>query len=455
MDKNKIILADDNIGKLLFKLSTPAMIGMFVMSLYNIVDTIFVGQGVGTLGIAGVAIVYPIQMIVGALGHLFGIGGASLLSRSLGEDNIDKASSTLNHVVRMVVTLGIIITIIGFYKLDDLLILFGATEEILPYAEDYMFYILAGITFHSLAMALNNIVRAEGHANISMISMVVSAVSNIILDAIFIFGLDMGIEGAALATFIAYIISALGLLLFFFTDKSILKLSLKKIDFDIKLLYEIVAIGVSSFIRQTAMSLLVILVNRRLAEYGGNISIAVYGVVMKLIMMIFTPILGISQGLQPVIGFNYGARNMAKMKKSLKLAIVSSTLFAFAGTLIIFLFPNTFINLFSNDTELVMRSENALRFMLLAFPTVGFQIMGTTLFQATGKPLQTLLLSMSRQILFLIPLILILPDYFQLTGVWISFPISDLLAALLTFFMVMKNKHLFQTKIVEVANEMQ
>ena len=444
MDKKNLKLADDNIGRLLFNLSTPAMIGMLVMSLYNVADTIFVGKGVGTLAIAGVAVVYPIQMIVGALGQLFGIGGASLLSRSLGEQDFDKANKTLNNVFNMVLIVGFIITIIGYLEIDKLLILFGATEEVLPYAKDYLLYILAGITFHSLAMALNNLVRAEGHAKMAMFAMIIPAVSNIILDAVFIFVLDMGIKGVAIATLISYIIGAGVLILFFFTGKSVLKVYFK-IDFRKNILYEILSIGISSFFRLTAMSLLVIIINRKLGEYGGNISIAVYGVIMKLIMLIFTPILGIAQGLQPIVGFNFGARNFAKMKKSLKLATYSSTILALAGAAILISFPKPFLSLFSNDQELISQGSHAIRFMLLGFPAVGFIVSSTTLFQATGKAWQTLLLSVSRQLLFLIPLILILPGYFQLNGIWISFPISDLLSTLLTFTMITKYKHLFRS----------
>ena len=451
MNKNQSILSDDNVGRLLVKLSTPAMIGMIVMSMYNVVDTIFVGRGVGTLGIAGVAVVFPIQMIVGAIGQLFGIGGASLLSRSLGEGNIARADKTLNNVFNMVIIVGVTIAVIGYAQMSNLLALFGATDEIMPYARDYMVFIIGGLAFQSLSMALNNIVRAEGHAKVAMYSMVIPAVTNIILDAVFIFGFDMGISGAALATLISYIIGSVVLISFFFTGKSVLTVYFK-LDFDRKILYEIFTIGVSSFIRQTAMSLLVIIINNKLALYGGNIAIAVYGVVMKLVMLIFTPILGIAQGLQPIVGFNYGAGNMAKMKKSLKLAVIYATVLALAGTLVIMIFPSVFIRLFSDDPELIEQTKTALRFLLITFPTVGFQIVGTTLFQATGKASQTLLLSMSRQILFLIPLMLFLPDYFALTGVWVSFPIADSLAALLTLYMVLKYKKLYNETAIKVQD---
>ena len=451
--KDNSVLSEDNLNKLLFKLSIPAMIGMLVMSLYNVVDMIFVGKGVGTDGIAGVAVIFPLQMIIGAIGLMFGIGGASLLSRSLGEKNIKKANKTLENVLASVILCNIFVVIIDYIFLDDLLVLFGATGKILPYAKDYLVIILAGVTFQSLSMALNNLVRAEGHSKVAMVTMVVPAVTNIILDALFIFGFNMGIKGAAIATSISYIIGAVLLVGFYFTGKSALSIKFRKPEFDLNILKEIFFIGISAFIQHTAMSVLVVLINRRLAEFGGSVSIAVYGVVMKLIMLIFTPILGIAQGLQPIVGYNYGAGNLIKMKKSLKLAMFYSTLLAIAGAAVIMIFPKSFISFFSDDPQLINGSVYALNFLLLAFPTIGFQVMGTTLFQATGKAFQTFILSISRQILFLIPLIMLLPDYLELKGVWISFPVSDFLAAILTLILVMKYKHFFETPISELNLE--
>lgn len=434
--QKKTILDDQNIRRLMVKLSLPAMVGMFVMSLYNVVDAIFIGQGVGTIGIAAVAIAFPIQMIVGAIGQMIGIGGASLLSRSLGAKDYQTANKILGNVIATVAALSLTITVIGFIFMDKLLNLFGATETILPYAKEYLQFILMGIFMHSLAMALNNLVRAEGRAKIAMLTMILSAVINIILDAVLIFGLKMGIRGAAIATLIAYMAAALFLIVFFLRGKSVLKLRIKDIKFDKIIEREIFAIGISAFVRQTAMSLLVILLNHTLGNYGGDISIAVYGVVMRLIMLIFTPIMGIAQGLQPVAGFNFGAKNYIKTKESIKLATIASTLIATAGTLLLLLFPATLLRIFSNDPELLTQGKGAIRYIVLAFPTVGFQVMGTTLFQAIGKATQTFILTLSRQFIFLIPLVFTLPRFFHLTGVWISFPIADTLSAMLTLLML-------------------
>lgn len=430
------ILDDGHIGKLLWKLSLPATVGMLVMSMYNVVDTIFIGRGVGTVGIAAVAVAFPIQMIVGAIGQMIGMGGASLLSRSLGEGNAVKANKTLGNAIASVSVFSLAITLLGYLNLESLLKLFGATDSLLPHAREYMVYILAGVLLHGMGMALNNLVRAEGRAGIAMITMILSAVTNIILDAVFILGLNMGIRGAALATLIAYAAGAFFLLTFYLSGRSALRLRLRDIRFEAIIQREILAIGVSSFFRQTAMSLLVIIMNHTLASYGGDLAIAVYGVVLKLIMLIFTPILGISQGMQPVAGFNFGARRFAETRKSLDLAIFASTMVAAAGTIFLLAIPETLLSLFSSDPDLLAMGRDALRFVVLAFPFVGFQVMGTTLFQAMGKARQTFLLSLSRQILFLIPLVLILPRFFRLTGVWISFPIADLFSALLTLWML-------------------
>lgn len=450
--QQELILNNSNIGKLLWKLSLPATVGMLVMSLYNVVDTIFIGRGVGTAGIAGVAVAFPIQMIVGAIGQMIGIGGASFLSRSLGEGDFSKANKILGNVIASVSAAAAVITLAGYLNLDAMLRLFGATDSLLPYAREYIVYILAGVLMHSLAMALNNLVRAEGRANISMIVMILSAVINIILDAVFIFGLGMGIRGAGLATLIAYCAAALFLLLFYLSGRSALKLRLRDIRFDRPIQKEILAIGASSFFRQTAMSLLIILMNHTLATYGGDLGIAVYGVVLKLLMLIFTPILGIAQGLQPVAGFNFGARRYREVRQSLKLAIAASTVVSVAGTLLLLIFPETLLRLFSDDPELLAMGKHALWIVILAFPSVGFQVMGTTLFQAMGKALQTLLLTLSRQILFLFPLILILPRFFRLTGVWISFPIADILSVMLTLWMLTRLQSRYRPQI-EAARE--
>jgi putative MATE family efflux protein len=443
----ELTLEDRNIKRVLFKLSGPATVGMLVMSLYNVVDTIFIGRGVGTAGIGGVAIAFPIMMIVGAIGQMIGIGGASLLSRRLGAKDLSTANKILGNVIASVAVLSLPIICFGFLSMDSMLKLFGATDTLLPYAREYMQFILPGIFMHSLAMALNNLVRAEGNAKVAMLTMILSAVTNIILDAVFIFGLNMGIRGAALATLIAYIAGGFFLIFYYLSGRSILTMHVREIRFDYTIQKEIVAIGVSVFVRHTAMSLLVILLNNTLGRYGGDIAIAVYGVVMRLMMMIFTPIMGIAQGLQPVAGYNYGAKDYMRVKESVVLATFASTVIATAGTLIIMLFPQSLLRIFSDDVELLRIGGGALRYIVLAFPILGFQLMGTTLFQALGKAAQTFILTLSRQILFLIPLVVILPRFFQLTGVWISFPIADVLSTALTVWMLIPLRNQLNRKM--------
>jgi len=445
--KNLSNLEDKNIGRLLLRLSVPATVGMLVMSLYNIVDTIFIGRCVGSSGIAGVALVFPIQMIVGAIGQMIGIGGASLLSRSLGEKNMTKARRTMGSVVGAVLLIGATVTIIGYAKLDALLRLFGATDTLLPYAKEYVSIVMAGMMFHSLAMALNNMARAEGHAKVAMTTMIVASVINIILDAILILGFDMGIKGAAIATLAAQLSAAFFLITFFRSGKSILKISLNTIRLEWAILKEILSIGIASFIRQASMSVLIILLNNKLGQMGGDIAIAVYGVVMRLIMFVFTPIIGVAQGLQPVAGYNYGAKRYKLMKKSIVLASSAATMIALTGTFLLGVFPAFFLGLFSDDPELLSQGKLALRYIIIAFPLDGFQVIGSTLFQATGKAIQTLILTLSRQVLMLIPLVLLMSYYFGLKGIWMAFPIADILSFILTVILVYKSRYLYTADV--------
>lgn len=441
-------LESKNIGKLLLNLSVPATIGMLVMSLYNIVDTIFIGRFVGTAGIGGVALAFPIQMIVGAIGQMIGIGGASLLSRSLGEKNMDKAYRTMGSVVGAVLVVGGIVTFIGYVKMNSLLRMFGATDTLLPYAREYVSIVMSGMILHSLAMALNNMARAEGKAKVAMTTMIVASVINIILDAILIIVFKMGIKGAAIATLTAQISAAFYLIYFFRSGKSLLQLRIRQIRLDWDILKEVLAIGVASFIRQAAMSVLVILLNNKLGKLGGDIAIAVYGVVMRLLMFIFTPLIGVAQGLQPIAGYNFGAKRFGLMKKSIVLATAASTVIALIGTFLLGVFPRTFLGMFSSDPELLEQGRLALRYIVIAFPLVGFQVVGATLFQATGKAAQTLVLTLSRQVLLLIPLVLLMSRYFGLKGIWLAFPIADTLSFFLTVILVYHSRHLYKPQPV-------
>lgn len=433
MRSRKHILADQNIKRLLFKLSLPATTGMLVMALYNIIDTIFVGRGVGPLGIAGLSIVFPIQMIVLAIGQLFGIGGASVVSRSLGEGNEEKAQTVIGTVYLSSTIVSLLLTGIALLFKDQLLAIFGATEGIYPYARDYYEIIVFASVFFIFTMSTNNLLRSEGHARIAMFTMIIGAVSNIILDAVFIFGLKMGIRGAAWATVVSKIISVIYVLIYIWHGKSNLKIELKYLRIKLKLLKEVFAIGTASFIRSVAGSMVFALFNNALGTHGGDLAIAAYGIVQRFLRLIIMPLFGIGQGLQPIVGYNYGAKRFENVLKANRLAIIWATALAIFGWISVQLFASPLISIFTADRELIAAGAHAARMMLFMLPVVGFHLVGTVVFMALGKALPSIILSMSREILFLIPLILILPNFAGVDGVWITMPISDTLAALLTF----------------------
>jgi putative MATE family efflux protein len=426
MQENNHILADERVGRLLVSLSTPAMIGMFVTALYNVVDTIFVGRGVGTLAIAGIAIVFPIQMMVMAIAQMLGIGGAAMISIALGAGDYPKAAKTYGNVLLLVIGFGIVMATLGNIFIDELLRIFGASDTILPYAKDYASIILYGTVFFSFAMTSNSIVRSEGRATVAMTSMLVSAILNIILDPIFIFGFGWGVKGAAWATVISQFASVIYLVVYFSSGKSSLKIHRKDLLLETKIVTEILAIGSASFLRQISTSIMVIFMNHTLRIYGGDLAIAIFGIMHRILMFISMPIFGIAQGLQPITGFNYGAKRYEKAKRVLRLSIQATTIIGITGAVIIALFPRILLSIFTTDQNLISIGGRALRIFIICLPFTGFQVVGTTLFQAIGKARQALGLTVSRQVA-LIALVFILSHWFQLDGIWVAFPLSDFL----------------------------
>jgi putative MATE family efflux protein len=433
MQKENSILAHPQIGRLLIRLSVPATIGMIVMALYNVVDTIFVGRAVGTLGIAGLAIAFPMQMIILGFGTANGVGSASIISRSLGEGNLAKANRVFGSAMFTVIFLSLTITVFALIFIDPILKIFGATSEILPYAKEYLSTILLGTLFFVFAVTSNNIIRSEGRAKIAMGTMVVSALLNIIFDPIFIFVFDLGIRGAAMATVLSQIISALYLLYFYNSGKSTLHFRWNVIKFDLKLQMEIFKIGTASFAHQISTSFLIIILNHTLAFYG-DIYIAVYAIINRILRFVFMPIFGISHGMQPILGFNYGAKRYGYARRVIKFAILHSTLIGVFGLVVLYLFSAQIFGLFSDDADLIEKGVYAMRLIILALPVVGLQVMGATAFQALGKALPALILSLSRQILVLIPVLIVMNKFFALQGVWLTMPISDFISATLTAF---------------------
>jgi putative MATE family efflux protein len=343
------ILADTNIGALLWRLSIPAMVGMGVMATYNLVDAIFIGRGVGTLGIAGLAICFPVQLIILAVGQLIGMGSASIISRALGAGDDARAHRAFGNALTLTFLFAATLTTGGFVFLDELLRIFGATEEILPYARDYLSIILWGTAFRCYAMSHSNIIRSEGRAKVAMTVMIIGAGVNIVLDPIFIFGLDMGMRGAALATVLAQACTTTFIAIYFASGRSSLSMRLSDLRLSPSIVRETLTVGASSFGRMVAGSAVVVILNRTLGHYGGNIAIATYGILNRLIHFAFMPMLGFSQALQPVAGYNYGARQFDRAKRALRISSIRSTIFAVGAFGVLIVFARPLIQLFTRD----------------------------------------------------------------------------------------------------------
>ncbi len=442
MTKSRESLLNDKITSLLIKFSAPAMVGMMVNALYNLVDTIFVGKGVGTLAITALAVAFPIQMVMMAIAQTVGIGSASIISRALGAGDNEKADEVVGGAIALNLVSTLIFVILGLVFLNPLLRLFGASETVLPYAREYMQVIFVGMVFFAFSMSSNNFIRAEGNAKMAMYSMILGAVSNMILDPILIFGFKMGVQGAAIATVTSQILSTLFIILYFTSGKSALALRFQDIRLKKQLSQEIIKVGSASFARQISGSIIAVIVNNSLLYYGGDMAIAIMGVSMRLLMFLVMPIFGIVQGFQPIVGFNYGARQFGRVKEALKTASLFATGYVFIGFLVIMIWPQAMLSIFSNDVELIQAGTTPLRIMNVFLPLIGIQVLAASLFQAIGKSKPALILTMSRQIIFFIPIVLILPLFFKLTGVWMATPAADLLSFIVTGIWVMKEMRL-------------
>jgi len=436
MQKRNNMLANEKIWKLLFKLSAPAMIAMIVQSLYNVVDTIFVGRYVGINGIAAIAIAFPLQMIIMAFSFTVGIGSASIISRSWGAGDLDTAEYTLGNSFTIGVILSLMISVIGIVFTPSILTAFGASSKVLPYSVVYLRVILAGTVFTVFVISTNNVIRAEGNAKMAMMVMLTSAIINIILDPIFIIVLHMGIRGAAIATVIAKFAGVIIQLYYFLFGNSAIRFHIKKLVLRKRIVIDIFAIGSSAFIRQIVGSVMIVILNKLLLFYGGDIAIATYGVIHRILMLSFMPMFGIAQGLQPIIGFNYGARNIKRVVESIKISIVCVTSISIFSFLVLTVFSGFFIGLFSKNQTLVSLGIKSLRIIILAFPIVGFQIVASSMYQSMGKIFPAIILSMLRRIIFFIPLVLIFPLFLGLNGVWITFPVADISAGIITVIMM-------------------
>ncbi|MFE3846953.1 MATE family efflux transporter [Flavobacterium sp. LB3P45] len=441
-------LGTQDIKKLLIKQAVPSSIGILFMSVNILIDTIFVGQWIGSLAIAAVTVVLPITFLISSLGMAIGVGGGSVLSRALGANKKEKAKTTFANQIMMTFLLSFIFVAFGLFFSNEMLLLFGAKGAIMKPAREFFFPIIISVPFLALCMMGNNIIRAEGKAKFAMVAMIIPAFINIILDIIFLKYLDLGMFGAALATAISYF-SCFLFVLWFFLFKSELKLRTRHFKFKLLIVKEISELSIVTFSRQGVVSILAIILNHTLYTYGGEHSVAIYGIISRMLMFALFPILGITQGFLPIAGFNYGAQNYERVKESVQLSIKYAAILASLIFVVILLFAKPIVSVFTTDPKVIAETPEALRWVFAASPVIAIQLIGAAYFQAAGKAKKALLLTLSKQGFFLIPLVLILPNFLGIFGIWIAFPIADILSTILTGYFLKKE---INTKLIQTTN---
>ncbi|MGI5920667.1 MAG: MATE family efflux transporter [Syntrophomonadaceae bacterium] len=451
MDNTKA-LETEKVSSLLWKFSWPAVTAMLVNSLYNIIDRIFVGRGVGDIAIAATTVAFPIMLILIAVSVLIGVGATALISIRLGEKKPEEAEKIAGNAVLLLILFPLTLSIIYFVFTDPILIFFGADAEVLPYARDFTHIIMMASALGSISMGMVNFIRAEGNPRMAMYTQIAGTLINIVLNYIFVMKLGLGIKGSASATVCGQIFSSVWVLRYYLWGPSLLKIRLRNMKLDRGLVYSIMSIGFAPFSMQLANSLQNTILNNALITYGGNIALSAMGIIGSLATLMFMPILGISQGAQPIIGYNYGALKYDRVREALKQAVIVGTVIAVSSFAALQIWSTQIVGLFSNNNvELTNLTSHAMKTFFAMFPVAGFQIVCSQYFQAVGKPLQSTILGLSRQLLLLIPLLLILPHFWGIEGVWRTPPIADILAAALTAFIIviemrnMKKKELLQT----------
>jgi putative MATE family efflux protein len=431
-DSNQSVLDTDRIGWLLVKLATPAFLGMFVQTLYNVISTIFIGRVVGTEGIAGLSIVFPLQMTAMGLGMMVGVGGLSVISRSIGAGDVARAERVLGNSFTVSVALSLVLMVIILPLADFWLRLIGASDEVLPYARPYLIVIISGAVFNTLAMALLNLVRAEGNARVAMTAMILGAVLSIILSVVFIIWLKMGVTGAGLATVISQITAMIYLLSYYLTGSSYLKIRVSNFKPDFPILKAMFAIGSASFVQTITSSISAMILINGVIRYGGDIALSAFGIIQRVMMFANMPAMVIGQGLQPILGFNYGARRYRLGLKAIYLAYGSSTILSIIGFILVYLFPGPIVSIFRNDPQLIEMGAYGARLAFLALPLMGLVMVSQMVFQALGRAVQAFIAAIARPVVFLIPAVLLMSHFLELDGVFLSLPTADTL----TFFLI-------------------
>ena len=435
----------ETIGKLLIKQAVPASIGILVMSLNILVDTIFVGHWIGSQAIAAINVVLPVSFFIAALGMSIGIGGSSIISRALGAKEVPKAFKTFGNQITMTLLLTVVLVFFGLYYIDGIIPTFGGKGTIFEPAKIYYRIVLYGVPFLALSMMGNTVIRAEGKPKFAMYAMMIPSVSNLVLDVLLINVMDLGMMGAAWATTGSYVLCFSFILWFFLSKNSEMKISWPHFKLQKTIVSEISNLGSVTLSRQAIVSITYLLMNTILYDFGGETSVTSYAIVSRMLMFALFPIFGITQGFVPIAGYNYGAHNYERVKKTIRIAITYSMALAFLIFVLLIGFPELITRMFTTDPLVIEKTPVAMRWVFAATPIIAIQLIGSAYFQAVGKAVPALLLTLSRQGFFFIPLIFILPLWYGELGVWMAFPASDVLSTLVTAFILYRE---VKTKLI-------
>jgi len=444
-----LLLGTEKIGKLLMQYALPAIVAMTASSLYNITDSIFIGHGVGADAIAGLAITFPLMNLAAAFGSLIGVGASTLLSVRLGQKDYDTANNILGNVVTLNLILGIGYTLIMLLVLDPLLIFFGASEATLPYAHDFMVVILWGNVVTHMFLGLNALLRSAGSPQKAMYATIFTVLINLVLNPLFIFVFEWGIKGSAYATVIAQFVVLLWQLRMF--SRKDMFIHFRKGIFRLRssIVKRSVSIGMAPFLMHVAACVIVILINRGLKEHGGDAAIGAYGIVNRVAFLFVMVVFGLNQGMQPIAGYNYGAKHYHRVVDVLKKTMIGATVVLCTGTFIVEVFPHFVASLFTTDEKMIDIAVNGMRIVFMTYPLIGINIVGAAFFQSLGMSEKAIVLSITRQVVFLIPFLLIFPGIWGINGVWITMPVADIFAVAIAVFMLTRQLRQFK-KVVQV-----
>lgn len=445
--KTPTALGTEKIGKLLMQYAVPAIIAMTASSLYNMVDSIFIGHGVGTMAISGLALTFPLMNLAAAFGSLVGVGASTLISVKLGQKDYDTAQRVLGNVFVLNILLGVTFTVVVMVFLDPILYFFGGSEQTIGYARDYMQIILLGNAVTHLYLGLNAVLRSSGHPQKAMYATIATVVINTILDPIFIYGFGWGIRGAAIATVLAQIISLVWQFKLFSNKDELLHFRRGIFRLRRKIVFDSLAIGMSPFLMNLAACFIVILINQGLKKYGGDLAIGAFGIVNRLVFFVVMIVMGLNQGMQPIAGYNFGAKLYGRVDRVLKLTIIYATAVTTFGFVVGMLMPELVVGIFTSDKELIDISARGLRIVVIFFPIIGFQMVASNFFQSIGMAGKAIFLSLTRQLVVLLPCLIILPQFFGVAGVWYSMPLSDFIASIIALVMLVMQFRKFKAAV--------